>query len=79
MLFFGRIFFRLNSRGMELVFSITELIALRMRSPWLWPQAIFKRTALGREQAELLKVIHKFTREVDTFEHHRVTVEPFRL
>ena len=45
-------------------YSITEIIALRMRSPWLWPQLMFKLSASGREHDQLIKIIHTFTRQV---------------
>ncbi|CAF1200926.1 unnamed protein product [Rotaria sordida] len=53
-----------ESEYVKAVVRITELIALRMRSPWLWPRTIFKLSAQGREHDRLLKIIHKFTRQV---------------
>ncbi|CAF1513677.1 unnamed protein product, partial [Rotaria sp. Silwood1] len=53
-----------ESEYIKAVVRITELIALRTRSPWLWPRTIFKLTAQGREHDRLLKIIHKFTRQV---------------
>ncbi|CAF1472592.1 unnamed protein product [Rotaria sordida] len=53
-----------ESEYVKAVVRITELITLRMRSPWLWPRTIFKLSAQGREHDRLLKIIHKFTRQV---------------
>ncbi|CAF3830209.1 unnamed protein product [Rotaria sp. Silwood1] len=53
-----------ESEYVKAVVRITEIIALRMRSPWLWPRPIFKLSALGREHDHLLNIIHKFTRQV---------------
>ena len=56
---------KLNQRKIfSLYFSMTEMIALRMRSPWLWPPLFFRFSALGREHNRLLKIIHRFTRAV---------------
>ncbi|CAF2948488.1 unnamed protein product, partial [Rotaria sp. Silwood2] len=53
-----------ESEYVQAVIRITDLLALRMRSPWLWPRPIFKLSALGREHDHLLNIIHKFTRQV---------------
>ncbi|CAF4777750.1 unnamed protein product [Rotaria sp. Silwood1] len=53
-----------ESEYVKAVIRITELIALRMRSPWLWPRPIFKISAEGREHDHLVNIIHKFTRQV---------------
>ncbi|CAF3681752.1 unnamed protein product [Rotaria sp. Silwood1] len=53
-----------ESEYVKAVVRITEIIALRIRSPWLWPRPIFKLSALGREHDHVLNIIHKFTRQV---------------
>ncbi|CAF5004575.1 unnamed protein product [Rotaria sp. Silwood1] len=52
-----------ESEYVKAVVRITEIIALRIRSPWLWPRPIFKLSALGREHDHVLNIIHKFTRQ----------------
>jgi hypothetical protein len=44
--------------------SIAEIINVRMRSPWLWPDFIFNNLPIGREHTRLLKILHGFSRKV---------------
>lgn len=37
---------------------IGEIVNERQRSPWLWPDLVFKATQRGKEHDECLKVIH---------------------
>ena len=41
-----------------------EIINIRTRSPWLWRNFIFDQCPLGRQQKEVLKVLHGFSRKV---------------
>jgi hypothetical protein len=41
-----------------------EIIAMRSRSPWLWPDFIFNLLPIGRQQKKSLKVLHGFSQKV---------------
>ncbi|UJR29572.1 hypothetical protein I4U23_010789 [Adineta vaga] len=56
----------------------TEILSLRLRSPWMWFPFIFDRLSIGCEQKEVLKVLHGFSRKIikerlDTFNTQQVT------
>ncbi len=46
---------------------ITDIINHRIRSPWLWPSFVFNLSSIGRENNELLKVLHGFSQKVRLF------------
>ena len=43
---------------------MTELIQMRQRSPWLWPDIVYYLTPSGREHNQCLKILHGFTNKV---------------
>ena len=43
---------------------LSELLEIRVRSPWLWPDVIYNLSSLGRELNECLKILHGFTGKV---------------
>ncbi|XP_050083264.1 cytochrome P450 4C1-like [Anopheles aquasalis] len=46
------------------VYGLSSLFLERLVRPWLHPEWIFKRSALGRKQQTLLDVLHGYTRQV---------------
>jgi cytochrome P450 family 4/sesquiterpenoid omega-hydroxylase len=47
-----------------LLYRLSEILQRRFITPWLKPDAIFKRSVLGKRQAQCLKIIHEFTLKV---------------
>ncbi len=43
---------------------VGEILIVRSRSPWLWPDFIFNHLPIGCEQKKALKVLHGFSRKV---------------
>uniref|UniRef100_A0A182KDL3 Cytochrome P450 n=1 Tax=Anopheles christyi TaxID=43041 RepID=A0A182KDL3_9DIPT len=46
------------------VYELSSLFLERLVRPWLHPDWTFRRSALGRKQADLLAVLHGYTRKV---------------
>ncbi|XP_052865196.1 cytochrome P450 4C1-like [Anopheles cruzii] len=46
------------------VYRLSALFMDRLVRPWLHPDWVFKRSALGRKQHELLQILHGYTRKV---------------
>ncbi|KAL5018624.1 hypothetical protein ScPMuIL_004346 [Solemya velum] len=53
-----------ESTYVQAVHKITVLVQQRMRSPWLWPDALFYLIGDGREADKCLSVLHGFTKKV---------------
>ncbi|KAJ7382904.1 Cytochrome P450 4V2 [Desmophyllum pertusum] len=53
-----------NSPYVNAVLRMTELIQMRQRSPWLWPDIVYYLTPSGREHNQCLKILHGFTNKV---------------
>lgn len=43
---------------------ISGVAVQRMTSPWYWNNAVFRRSALGKEEADCLKILHQTTMQV---------------
>ena len=52
------------SHFIRLYYRMSELIEIRYRSPWLWPDALFNLTSFGRETRKCLEIVHGFTNKV---------------
>ncbi|XP_077969274.1 uncharacterized protein LOC120344841 [Styela clava] len=46
------------------IHGVNEAIQERQKSPWLWPNFIFKLSWSGRQYYKNLKILHNFTRSV---------------
>ncbi|CAF0886524.1 unnamed protein product [Adineta ricciae] len=71
-----------ESDYVKAVMKITDIIALRIRSPSLWFDPFFALTAIGKEHAQQLKVVRQFTQKVieDRFEEfEKAEFEPTRM
>ncbi|CAH3020939.1 unnamed protein product [Porites evermanni] len=53
-----------NSPYVQAVVKLSELLEMRSRSPWFWPDAIFNLCPPGREFNNCLKILHGFTDKV---------------
>lgn len=53
-----------NTDYVEAIYKVNEIIQERQKAPWLWPGFIFNWTKHGKQYAESLKLLHKFTRAV---------------
>ena len=43
---------------------MSELVQMRQRSPWLWPNFVYYFTPSGREHNRCLNILHAFTNKV---------------
>ncbi|XP_078382587.1 cytochrome P450 4V2-like [Oculina patagonica] len=53
-----------NSPYVNTVLRMSELIQMRQRSPWLFPDIVYYFTPSGREHNRCLKILHGFTNKV---------------
>ena len=47
---------------------IAELITVRQKRPWLWPDIIYNNIPAGREHAKCLQILHGYTDDVSTLQ-----------
>ena len=53
-----------SSEYVQAINSMTALIQLRQRSPWLWSRWLYRFTPSGRLYYKNLGILHRFTRDV---------------
>ncbi|XP_026553699.1 cytochrome P450 4V2 [Pseudonaja textilis] len=53
-----------NSDYVKAVQSMSDLIHLRQKSPWLWPNILYNISGKGRQHHMNLKILHSFTDKV---------------
>lgn len=56
-----------ESDYVKAVYQVKETIAVRQRSPWLWPDLIFNATASGQLLKKNIKVMHDYAYKVGSF------------
>lgn len=53
-----------HSEYVDAVFKISELIHIRQKQPWLWPDFLYYNITPGKQFANCLKTLHNFTDQV---------------
>ncbi|KAK1804100.1 hypothetical protein P4O66_020140, partial [Electrophorus voltai] len=53
-----------DSEYVQSVYKMSDLITRRQRAPWWWPDWIYNMFGEGKEQTEILKILHSFTANV---------------
>merc|ERR1712038_532591 len=53
-----------NSEYVDAVFEISELVHIRQKQPWLWPNLVYNNITPGKRFAKCLKTLHNFTNKV---------------
>ena len=53
-----------DSSYVRAVYAALQIVHMRQKSPWLWPDCLFKVSPLGREYQRCLAILHGFTAKV---------------
>uniref|UniRef100_A0A8C2FL85 aromatase n=1 Tax=Cyprinus carpio TaxID=7962 RepID=A0A8C2FL85_CYPCA len=53
-----------DSEYVQSVYKMSDIISKRQRSPWLWPDWIYKKLKEGKEHSRRLRILHSFTASV---------------
>lgn len=53
-----------KSDYVQAVYQVKEAIAVRQRSPWLWPKWIYNMLPVGRAETKNTKLMHDFAYKV---------------
>ena len=53
-----------TSEYVEAITSMNAHIQLRQKSPWLWPEFLYKFTSYGKEYYKNINILHNFTIDV---------------
>ena len=51
-------------------FSMSDLVMVRLRSPWQWSDLVYRNTEKGKKHDGYLKVLQQFTRDVSQDVRH---------
>ena len=64
-----------SSNSLLCFYRMSELIEIRGRSPWLWPDIIYNMSSYSREFSNCLKILHGFTNKVNaTMTYHVISI-----
>ena len=53
-----------ESDYVKAVYQVKEAIAVRQRTPWLWPDFIYNALPVGREVKKNIKIMHDYAYKV---------------